>query len=94
MDSSDARGVVLINPLSGFGFNSDSLDVDNNIGFRREHVKVVDLVRGVGCNSDYLDVCDDISSRIEQIMFEGPIDLEDDNVPCILHRSASVERRQ
>ena len=38
------------------------------------------LVSDVGCNSDLLVVCDDINSLIEQLMVEGLIDLEDDNV--------------
>ena len=56
-----------INPPSGVGYNSDPLDVGNNIGSGIEHIKVENLVSGVGYNSDPLDVGNDISSRREQV---------------------------
>ena len=40
LDPSDARGVARINPLSEVGCNSDSFDVDNDIGSRIEHDEI------------------------------------------------------
>ena len=59
---SDARGVARINSPSDVGCNSDSLDVGNDIGSRKEHVKFDNLVSGVGYNSDSQDVGNDIGS--------------------------------
>ena len=77
-----------INPPSDVGCNSDSLDVGNDIGACKEHLKVEDLVSGVGCNSDPLDVGNDIDSCEEHVKVEdlvsgvgnnsNPLDVCDD----------------
>ena len=49
------------------------------------------LLVHVGCNSDSLDVCNDISSRIGKNKVEDPIDLGDNNVPCTVDGTFSLE---
>ena len=65
LDPSDARGIARIYPPSDIGCNRDSLDVGNDIGSCKEHIKVEDFVSGVGNDSNPLDVGNDIGPRIE-----------------------------
>ena len=39
LNPSNARGVVITYPMSDIGFDSDSLDVNNDIASRIEHGK-------------------------------------------------------
>ena len=48
----------------------------------------------VSCNSNSLDACVDISSRMEQNKIEGPIDLGDYVVSCIVDGTFFLDRRQ
>ena len=59
-----------INSPSDIGFNSDSLDVGNDIGSGIENIKIDNLVCGVGYHSDPLDVDNDIGSPIELVKVE------------------------
>ena len=80
--------------LSDVGYNSDPLDVYDDISSRIEQVKVKNLVSDVGYNSDALYDYDDISSRTEQVKVEGSIELGDDNVPYTVVGTASLERQK
>ena len=86
--------IKVANLVSGVGYKNDPLDVGNDISSRIEQVKVNHLVSDFGCNHDSLDVRDDINFRTEQNKVEGPIDLGEDNVPCTVHGTVSLERQQ